>query len=91
MEGLTKKFGTGLSLSEKEKGGIKIRKKEVEGTLLGFQYSVVAQVFTRNEVNDTGFIDQFTNLWRGRERVSIRALGGARFMARFIGRWERLY
>lgn len=36
MVGLTLKFGTGLSLSEKEKGGIKIGKKEVEGALLGF-------------------------------------------------------
>lgn len=88
MVGLTLKFGTGLSLFEKEKGGIKIGKKEVEGALLGFQYSVVAQVFTRKDVNDNGFIDQFTNLWRGREGVSIRALGAARFMARFVGRQD---
>ncbi|XP_017178374.1 uncharacterized protein [Malus domestica] len=44
MEGLTLKFGMGLSLSEKEK--------------------------------------------RGREGVSIRALGGAQFMARFVSRWD---
>lgn len=54
--------------------------------MLGFHYSVVAEVFTNKVVNDNGFIDQFTSLWKGREGVSIRALGGARFMARFIGR-----
>lgn len=37
-------------------------------------------------VNENPFIDQFMSLWRGREGVSIRALGGARFMARFVGR-----
>lgn len=57
MKFLTTKFGTGLSLSEKEKGMIKIGKKVMEGALLGFQYSVVAEVFTRNDVNDNGFIN----------------------------------
>lgn len=36
MEGLATKFGTSLSLSDKEKGGIKIDQKAVEGALLGF-------------------------------------------------------
>ncbi|KAB2626693.1 hypothetical protein D8674_020311 [Pyrus ussuriensis x Pyrus communis] len=36
-------------------------------------------------VNDNAFIDQFTSLWRRREGVSIKALGGAHFMARFVG------
>ncbi|XP_070672186.1 uncharacterized protein [Malus domestica] len=86
MEGLVTKFGSSLSLSEKEKGRVKIGKKDVEGALLGFHYSVVAEVFSVKPINDTAFVDQFTSLWRGREGVSIRALGGARFMARFVGR-----
>ncbi|KAM1382081.1 hypothetical protein ACFX2F_034592 [Malus domestica] len=43
MESLAENFGTSLLLSEKEKGGIKIEKKVVEGALLGFHYSVVAE------------------------------------------------
>ncbi|KAB2622357.1 ribonuclease H protein [Pyrus ussuriensis x Pyrus communis] len=69
MEGLVMKFGSSLFLSEKEKGGIKIGKKDV---------------FSLKSLNDNVFIDQFTSLWRGREGVSIRALGEARFMAQFV-------
>lgn len=88
MESLASRFGSSLSLSEREKGGIKIKKKRVEGALLGFYYSIVAEVFSLKPVNENGFIDQFTSLWRGREWISIRALGGARFIARFVGRHD---
>lgn len=86
MEGLSSKYGSSLSLSEREKGGVKIGKKAMEGALLGFHHSVVVKVFSIKSLNDNAFIDQFTSHWRGREGVSIRALGGARFMARFVGR-----
>ncbi|KAB2635890.1 hypothetical protein D8674_026424 [Pyrus ussuriensis x Pyrus communis] len=85
MESLVKKFGSSLSLSELEKGGINIEKKDTEGALLGFHHSVVVEVFSTKAVNKNGFIDQFTSLWRGNEGISIRALGEARFIARFIG------
>lgn len=84
MEGLATRFGVSLSLSEKEKGGIKIDKKVVEGALLGFHSSIVAEVFLKKSINESGFINQFINLWRRQEGVSIRALGGARFMAQFV-------
>ena len=48
----------------------------MEGALLGFHYSLVAEVFSNKAVNENGFIDQFTSLWIGKEGVSIRALGG---------------
>ena len=86
MDTLAQKFGSSLSLSAKEKCGLKIEKKDAEGALLGFHYSLVVEVFLNKVVNDNGFIDQFTSLWRGKEGVSIRALGGNRFMARFVGR-----
>lgn len=85
IEGLTAKFGGNLSLSEKENGGVKIEKQVVEGALLGFHHSVVVEVFSLKLVNANAFIDQFTSPWKGREGVSIRALGGARFMAGFVG------
>ncbi|RXH80301.1 hypothetical protein DVH24_041448 [Malus domestica] len=44
MEGLASKFGSSLFLSEREKGGVKIEKKAVEGSLLGFHYSVVPEM-----------------------------------------------
>ncbi|RXH87634.1 hypothetical protein DVH24_034534 [Malus domestica] len=71
MEFLATKFGTSLSLSEKEKGGIKIEKKAVKGALLGFHYSVVVEVFSTKAVNENGIIDQFTSLWRGREGCQL--------------------
>ncbi|KAB2635508.1 hypothetical protein D8674_026042 [Pyrus ussuriensis x Pyrus communis] len=77
MESLAQRFRTSLSLSENEKRRIKIEKKVVEGALLGFHYSVVAEIFTNKVVNDNGFLDQFTSLWRGMKGVSIKALGRA--------------
>ncbi|KAB2628840.1 hypothetical protein D8674_033635 [Pyrus ussuriensis x Pyrus communis] len=88
IESLALKFGSSLSPSEREKGGIKIEKKAVEEALLGFHYSIVVEVFSLKPVNENGFIDQFTSLWRGREGISIRALGGALFIARFVGRHD---
>ena len=46
----------------------------------------MAEVFSSKVVDENEFIDQFISLWSDREGVSIKALGGARFMARFIGR-----
>ena len=86
MELLARRFGSSVSLSDKERGGIKIEKKDTHGALLGFHHSIVAEVFSTKVVNENGFIDQFTSLWPGKEGVSIRALRGARFMARFVGR-----
>ncbi|KAM1386256.1 hypothetical protein ACFX2F_032738 [Malus domestica] len=88
MELLARKFGSNLSLLEKERGGIKIEKKDTEGALLGFHHSMVTEVLSTKAVNENGFIDQFTSLWGGNEGVSIRALGGALFMARFVGRLD---
>lgn len=68
----------------------KIAPRDVEGALVGFHYSVIAEVFTVKEANDHAFIDLFTPLWRGKEGVSIRALGGARFIARFVGKKDML-
>ncbi|KAB2597306.1 hypothetical protein D8674_000226 [Pyrus ussuriensis x Pyrus communis] len=86
MESLAKHFGSSVSLSEKERGGIKIEKKDTNGALLRFHHSIVAEVFSTKAINENGFIDQFTSLWRRKEGVSIQALGEARFMARFVGR-----
>ncbi|KAB2623921.1 hypothetical protein D8674_037874 [Pyrus ussuriensis x Pyrus communis] len=73
MKALATRFRMSISLSKKEKGGIKIDKKAMEEALLG------------KTVNKSGFIDQFTNLWREGEGISIRALGGAQWckMERF--------
>lgn len=46
-----------LNLSEKEKWGVKIGKKDVEGVLAGFNHSIIYDVFTTKEINDQAFID----------------------------------
>ncbi|KAB2622222.1 hypothetical protein D8674_024404 [Pyrus ussuriensis x Pyrus communis] len=71
MELFAGKFRYSLSLSEKERGGIKIEKKDTEGALLGFHHNVVAEVLSTKAVNENGFIDQFTSLWRGKDEVQL--------------------
>ncbi|KAM2309478.1 hypothetical protein COP1_031455 [Malus domestica] len=85
MEELGTKFGAKLKLSEKELGGICIQRKDVEGALVGLQYTLIAEVLTSKEVNGEAFIDCFMSLWRGREGVSIRDIGDRRFLTRFAG------
>ncbi|KAM1733657.1 hypothetical protein PS1_019335 [Malus domestica] len=46
LEELGTRFGTNLILSEKEHGGVCIERKDVESALLGFQYTLIAEVLT---------------------------------------------
>lgn len=85
LEELGSRFGSKLRLSEKECEGINIEMKDVEGALLGFQYTLIAEVLTSKEVNGAAFIDCFLSFWRGREGVSIRDIRECRFQARFAG------
>ncbi|KAM2543207.1 hypothetical protein TB2_022554 [Malus domestica] len=85
LEDLGSRFGAKLKLSEKELGGICIQRKDVEGALVGLQYTLIAEVLTSKEVNGEAFIDCFMSLWRGREGVSIRDIGDRRFLTRFAG------
>ncbi|KAM2624895.1 hypothetical protein TB1_031830 [Malus domestica] len=67
LEDLGSRFGAKLKLSEKELSGISIQMKDVEGALVGLQYTLIAEVLTSKEVNGEAFIDCFMSLWRGRE------------------------
>lgn len=62
LEELGSRFGSKLRLSNKECGGIKIYKKAVEGVLLGFQFTLIAEVLTSKEVSGVAFIDCFSSL-----------------------------
>ncbi|KAM1552112.1 hypothetical protein FF1_044188 [Malus domestica] len=86
LDELETRFGTNLILSEKEQGGVCIERKDVEGALLGFQYTVIAEVLTAKTVKGDVFVDCFMSLWRGREGVSIREIVDRRFLARFAGK-----
>ncbi|KAM1465672.1 hypothetical protein ACFXTO_045147 [Malus domestica] len=86
LDELETRFGTNLILSEKEQGGVCIERKDVEGALLGFQYTVIAEVLTAKAVKGDVFVDCFMSLWRGREGVSIREIVDRRFLARFAGK-----
>ncbi|KAM2044902.1 hypothetical protein ACFX1T_009164 [Malus domestica] len=48
LEDLGSRFGSKLKLSEKELGGISIQRKDVEGALLGLQYTLIAEVQIHN-------------------------------------------
>ncbi|KAM1771771.1 hypothetical protein ACFX11_046549 [Malus domestica] len=76
MDELGSRFGSKLRLSEKERGGIIIERKDVNGAILGLQYNFIAEVLTSKE--------------RGREGVSIRDIGNRRFLARFAGQRDLL-
>lgn len=60
LEELGSKFDLKLWLTEKEREGITIDRKVVEGVLLGFQYTLVTEVL---DVYGEAFIDCFTSLW----------------------------
>lgn len=47
MKALATRFRMSISLSKKEKGGIKIDKKAMEEALLGFHYNIVAEVHSK--------------------------------------------
>lgn len=57
----------------------------MEGLLLGFQYTMVAEVLTSKKVHGESFIDCFTSLSPGMKGVSIRDIGDRRFLTRFVG------
>ncbi|KAM1000945.1 hypothetical protein ACFX2I_007526 [Malus domestica] len=86
LEELGTRFGTNLILSEREQGGVCIERNDVEGALLGFQYTLIAEVLTAKAVKGDVFVDRFMSFWRGREGVSIREIGDRRFLARFAGK-----
>ncbi|KAM2065050.1 hypothetical protein EV1_027856 [Malus domestica] len=90
MDELGSIFGSKLQLSEKERGGIIIERKDVEGAILGLQYTLIAEVLTSKEVNGEVFTDRFMSLWRGRKGVSIRDIGNRRFLARFASQRDLL-
>ncbi|KAM1013461.1 hypothetical protein FF1_043393 [Malus domestica] len=62
VEELGQSLGTKLHLTDKEKKGVVIRRKDVEETLLGFHYVLLAEVLTERSVNAVAFIDRFTFL-----------------------------
>lgn len=91
VEELGQSLGTKLLLTNKEKTGVIIGRKEVEGALLGFHYVLLAEVLTEKTVNAEAFIDRFTSLWKGKEGVSIWVLGDQRFLIRFVAKRDMLW
>ncbi|KAM2468383.1 hypothetical protein FF1_010065 [Malus domestica] len=85
VEELGVRFGTNLRLTDKERGGLTIDRKAIDVVLLGFQYTLHAEVLMSKELHGKALIDRFTSLWKGREGVSIRNIGDRRFLARFVG------
>lgn len=84
VEDLGQALGSKLLLTNKEKKGVIIGRKEMEEALLGFHYVLLAEVLTEKFVNAEVFIDMFTSLWHGKEGVSFRALGDHRFLIKFV-------
>lgn len=84
LEDLGSRFGSKLKLSEKELGGISIQRKDVEGALLGLQYTMIAEVFSSKEMNGEIFIDCFMSLWRGRERGIYKGYWGAQISSTIL-------
>ncbi|CAB4278682.1 unnamed protein product [Prunus armeniaca] len=84
LEELVKQFGSKLMLSEKELEGVRLEENKLSGTLLGFHYSLVAEVLSHRSVNRDAFVEMFTGLWRGHKGVCIREIGEKRFLSRFV-------
>ncbi|KAM2536189.1 hypothetical protein TB1_021660 [Malus domestica] len=86
MAELGQSLGIKLQLTEKEKDGVVIARKDVEEALIGFHYMVLVEVLTDRTVHGEAFVDRFTLLWRGKEGVSIREIGDRRFLVRFVAK-----
>lgn len=84
MEELGVRLGSNLKLSEKERKVNVIGRKEVEEALIGFHLCAVVEVLMNKEVHRNAFINRFMSLCRGKSGVSIKDLGGRRFLARFV-------
>lgn len=56
----------------------------VSDSFVGFRYSLVAKVISRQEVHRDNFIKTFTSLWRGSDEVSIKEIAFNRFWVRFV-------
>ena len=63
-----------------------IERQAVEEALLGFQFLNIAEVLMDRPVHGDAFINRFTSLWRGTERVSIRNIGDQKFLIRFVAK-----
>lgn len=90
MEALEQRFGSHLSLSEKELVGIQITAEECGDLWYGSAFTLVVRVLTNRAVHSEGFIGLFTRLWRGLDGVSIKEIGERRFLARFVSKKDKL-
>lgn len=86
MEELGKTLGDKLHLTDREKDGVVIGRKDVEEALIGFHYMLLAEVLIERTVHGEAFIDRFTSLWQGKEGVSIRDIGDRRFLIKFMAK-----
>ena len=65
-----------LQLTDKEKDGVVIERKDIEEALIGFHYMLLTKVLIDKVVHGEAFVDRFTLLWRGNE--------DHRFLVRFV-------
>lgn len=90
MDELERRFGSHMRLSEKERVGIQIAKKECGDLWKGSQFTMVARVLTNRVVRREGFIGVFFRLWRGVDEVSIKEIGDKHFLVRFSNKQDKL-
>ncbi|KAM1683213.1 hypothetical protein PS1_034669 [Malus domestica] len=84
LEELGQSLEDKLQLTDKEKAGVVIERKDVEEALTGFHYMLLSEVLTDRVVHGEAFVDRFTSLWRGKEGVSIRDIEDHQFLVRFV-------
>ncbi|KAL6272493.1 hypothetical protein ACE6H2_023185 [Prunus campanulata] len=79
LEDFESSFERQLDLTDRERVGVVIGSSAVSDSFVGFPYSLVAKVISRQEVRRDNFIKTFTSLWRGFDEVSIKEIASNRF------------
>lgn len=80
MEELWKKF----SLSEEEIGVLSVNSQDVAQSKKQAQFSLSFRLQTNKDFNKEAFKSTLQQLWRGRNRVTIKEVGSNLFLAIFV-------
>lgn len=84
LEDFESSFERQLDLTDRERVGVVIGRSAVSDSFVGFPYSLVAKVFSQQEVHRDNFLKTFTSLWKGSDEVSIKEIASNRFWVRFV-------
>lgn len=77
-------FGSRLVLTPHEQVDVVIGSSGVSDSFIGFIYSLLATVLVDHPINNDGFINTFSTLWKGTKEVLIKKIMSNRLWVHFV-------